>query len=56
MLGSRHSQLDPLKRSERIPVPELELSFYGLTEADREAEFNIGSWQGAINGSTGARS
>ncbi|MBL8520786.1 MAG: 2-oxoglutarate dehydrogenase E1 component [Betaproteobacteria bacterium] len=52
VLGSRHSQLDPLKRSERIPVPELELGYYGLTEADLEAEFGIGSWQGSINGST----
>ncbi len=50
VLGSRHSQLDPLKRSERMPVPELELAYYGLTEADYEAEFSMGSWQGRING------
>ena len=50
VLGSRHSQLDPLKRSERMPVPELELSFYGLGDADLESEFSIGSWQGRING------
>ena len=30
VLGSRHSSLDPLKRSERMPVPELELSYYNL--------------------------
>src|SRR5438552_9375893 len=29
VLGSRYSQLDPLKRLERTPVPELELEFYG---------------------------
>ena len=52
VLGSRHSSLDPLKRSERMPVPELELSFYNLTNADLEVEFGIGSWQGRINGST----
>ena len=52
VLGSRHSSLDPLKRSERMPVPELELSFYGLTEADLEAEFGFGSWQGRINGNS----
>jgi 2-oxoglutarate dehydrogenase E1 component len=47
VLGSRHSQLDPLKRLERMPVPELELDFYGLTEADMDTEFSPGSWQGA---------
>ena len=52
VLGSRHSQLDPLKRSERMPVPELELSFYGLGDADLDAEFSIGSWQGRIEGQT----
>ena len=50
VLGSRHSSLDPLKRSERMPVPELELSYYGLGDADLDAEFGIGSWQGRING------
>jgi 2-oxoglutarate dehydrogenase E1 component len=48
VLGSRHSSLDPLKRSERMPVPELELSYYGLTDADLETEFGFGSWQGQI--------
>ena len=52
VLGSRHSSLDPLKRSERMPVPELELSYYNLTNADLETEFGIGSWQGRINGSS----
>ena len=52
VLGSRHSSLDPLKRSERMPVPELELSYYGLGDADLDAEFGIGSWQGRINGET----
>jgi 2-oxoglutarate dehydrogenase E1 component len=47
VMGSRYSQLDPLKRLERTPVPELELEFYGLTEADMEREFSPGSWQGA---------
>src|SRR6185312_15859296 len=30
----------------RTPVPELELSFYGLGDADMEREFSPGSWQG----------
>ena len=47
VMGSRYSQLDPLKRLERTPVPELELSFYGLGDADMDREFSPGSWQGA---------
>src|SRR5689334_21190015 len=46
VMGSRYSQLDPLKRLERTPVPELELSYYGLGDADMEREFSPGSWQG----------
>jgi 2-oxoglutarate dehydrogenase E1 component len=52
VLGSRHSSLDPLKRSERMPVPELELAYHGLVDADLDVEFGIGSWQGRINGQT----
>jgi 2-oxoglutarate dehydrogenase E1 component len=47
VMGSRYSQLDPLKRLERTPVPELELSYYGLGDADMDREFSPGSWQGA---------
>ncbi len=47
VMGSRYSQLDPLKRLERTPVPELELAYYGLTEAEMDREFSPGSWQGA---------
>ena len=50
VLGSRNSSLDPLKRMERLQVPELELGFYGLTDADLELEFGFGSWQGTIAG------
>lgn len=50
VLGSRNSSLDPLKRMERMQVPELELSYYGLTDADLEQEFGFGSWQGTIAG------
>src|ERR1700674_6051164 len=54
VLGSRYSQLDPLKRLERTPVPELELEFYGLGEADMDREFSPGSWQG-VKGPTKLR-
>ena len=46
VLGSRQSQLDPLKRMERDPVPELEFQYYGFTDADLQREFATGSWQG----------
>jgi 2-oxoglutarate dehydrogenase E1 component len=46
VMGSRYSQLDPLKRLERTPVPELELDFYGLGENEMDREFSPGSWQG----------
>src|SRR5688572_6076739 len=41
VLGSRQSQLDPLKRLEVEPVPELELGYYGLGEADMNREFSM---------------
>ncbi|MEO6985282.1 MAG: 2-oxoglutarate dehydrogenase E1 component [Paralcaligenes sp.] len=33
-LGSRFAELDPLKRHDRPVIPELDPSFYGLTESD----------------------
>ncbi|MCE2990084.1 MAG: 2-oxoglutarate dehydrogenase E1 component [Burkholderiales bacterium] len=50
VLGARNSSLDPLKRMERLDVPELTLEYYGLTQADLDQEFGFGSWQGAIGG------
>jgi 2-oxoglutarate dehydrogenase E1 component len=38
-LGSRWADLDPLKRQERPPIPELEPAFYDLTEADLDTTF-----------------
>ena len=43
-LGNRWAQLDPLKRSERPTIPELEPSHYGFTEADLGQVFQAGSF------------
>src|SRR5215208_4785275 len=40
-VGSRWADLDPLKRAEREKIPELEPGFYGFSDADQEAVFNI---------------
>ncbi|MCL6483734.1 MAG: 2-oxoglutarate dehydrogenase E1 component, partial [Janthinobacterium lividum] len=40
-LGSHWANLDPLQRQERPMIPELELSFYGFTDADMDTVFNI---------------
>ncbi|MCC7549271.1 MAG: 2-oxoglutarate dehydrogenase E1 component [Burkholderiales bacterium] len=42
-MGLRHANLDPLKRSEKPDVPELDPSFYGLEESDMEQVFNTAS-------------
>ncbi len=39
-VGARWADLDPLKRTERENIPELEASFYGFSDADQETVFN----------------
>ena len=39
-LGSRWADLDPLKRTERPRIPELEPTFYDLTESDLDITFS----------------
>ena len=39
-VGARWADLDPLKRSERDNIPELESAFYGFSDADQEAVFD----------------
>ena len=39
-LGARIADLDPLKRSERPSIPELDPAFYGLTEADLDQVYS----------------
>jgi 2-oxoglutarate dehydrogenase E1 component len=39
-VGQRWADLDPLKRTEREHIPELDPAFYGFTDADQETVFN----------------
>ena len=40
-VGQRWADLDPLKRTEREHIPELDPAFYGFTDGDQETIFNI---------------
>ncbi len=40
-LGNRFADLDPLHRSERPSIPELDPAFYGFTEADLDTQFSV---------------
>lgn len=40
-VGQRWADLDPLKRTERPAIPELDPLFYEFTDADQETVFNI---------------
>ncbi|MEQ1661488.1 MAG: 2-oxoglutarate dehydrogenase E1 component [Thiobacillus sp.] len=42
-LGVRRADLDPLRRFDPPPAPELDPAHYGLTEADLRREFETGS-------------
>jgi 2-oxoglutarate dehydrogenase E1 component len=39
-VGARWADLDPLKRTEREKIPELDLSFYEFNDADQETVYN----------------
>jgi 2-oxoglutarate dehydrogenase E1 component len=39
-VGARWADLDPLKRTEREHIPDLDPAFYGFTDADHETVFN----------------
>jgi len=39
-VGQRWADLDPLKRTERPPIPDLDPAFYGFTDADQETVFD----------------
>jgi 2-oxoglutarate dehydrogenase E1 component len=40
-VGQRFADLDPLKRTERPNIPELDPAFYGLNSADQEIVFDV---------------
>ena len=42
-LGIGQADLDPLRRFESPPIPELDPAHYGLTESDLTQEFETGS-------------
>jgi len=42
-LGVRQAELDPLRRFEPPPTPELDPAHYGLTDADLDSTFDTGS-------------
>ncbi len=44
-LGNRWADLDPLKRTPRPEIAELELGFYKFTDADMNTEFNVGNFR-----------
>ncbi|HRE19014.1 MAG TPA: 2-oxoglutarate dehydrogenase E1 component, partial [Rhodocyclaceae bacterium] len=45
-LGNRWADLDPLKRTPRPQIQELEPSFYGFNDSDTNKVFNVGSFKG----------
>ncbi len=51
VLGSRWANLDPLKRMDTEPVPELDPAYHGLSDADMAVQFNTGSLVGLEKGS-----
>jgi 2-oxoglutarate dehydrogenase E1 component len=54
-LGVFHADLDPLKRQEKPYIADLDIGTYGFTDADMEAEFDIGSYKGAPGGGSRMR-
>ena len=45
-LGMLHADIDPLKRTEKPYIADLDLSTYSFTEADYDTEFDVGSFKG----------
>ena len=52
--GHQKATLDPLELKEREPIPDLELTFHQLSEADLDTVFQVGSlYYGASDASLG---
>ena len=51
-LGDRWANLDPLKRTPRPELPQLEPAYYGLGDADLHTVFNAGSFRGVAEHAT----
>ncbi len=51
-IGDRWANLDPLKRTQRPEVPQLDPAYYGLSDADLNTVFNAGSFKGTPDHAT----
>jgi 2-oxoglutarate dehydrogenase E1 component len=51
-IGDRWANLDPLKRTPRPEVPQLDPAYYGLSDADLNTVFNAGSFKGTPDHAT----
>jgi 2-oxoglutarate dehydrogenase E1 component len=51
-IGDRWANLDPLKRTPRPDVPQLDPAYYGLSDADLNTVFNAGSFKGTPDHAT----
>ena len=51
-IGDRWANLDPLKRTPRPEIPQLDPTYYGLSDADLNTVFNAGSFKGTPDHAT----